>query len=188
MPMSRSEKLKRRAVNVFIAVLMVVFTIDGMPGLLRFHVFLQSKTDPILKAMGLWQGAWDLFAPSPDKLNIRLSAEVHYGDGSVFRWRSPDWRDKPRWYLLRHYRRQEYYDNVRMDVNRAAWPGLARHVLQLAEEQQATGPGPVRVALTRYWWTVPEVRTGFVLTTNINQPMNAYLFHLEVFPEMPGAQ
>lgn len=180
--MNTADKLKRYAVNAFIACIIILFTIDGMPGLLRSHALLQEKIDPVLKVTGLWQGPWNLFAPEPDKENIRVSAEVLYPDGSVFRWRSPDWKDQSRWHRFRNFRKQEYYDNARRDVNQSAWPALARHVLQLANQQHGSEFPPAQISLTRHWWTIPDPKEKFVRIARINEPMESYQFYHQAFP------
>ena len=186
--MNKIAKIRRYAVNTFIACIIIVFTIDGLLALNTFHAVVQKQLDPLLKATGLWQGPWDLFAPTPDKENIRLSAEVLYPDGSVFRWQSEDWKEQARWYRFRRFRIQEYYDNARRDSNRAAWPGLARYVLQLAAEQPPSELSPIQVKLTRHWWTVPNPKMKFVRVANINEPMGSYQFYREVLSSPPGAR
>ncbi|MGB0581521.1 MAG: hypothetical protein ACPGVU_17630 [Limisphaerales bacterium] len=187
-PMNKIDKLKRYAVNIFIVCIIALFTIDGMPDFITSHVMLRDNLNPILKKIGLWQGPWDLFAPEPDKENIRITAEVIYADGGVFKWSSPDWRKKSRWYLVRHYRRQEYYDNARRDVNQPAWPALARHVLQLAAEQPVSDDSPAQISLTRHWWIAPDPNEKFFRVANINEPMESTRFYHQAFPRIPDTR
>ena len=186
--MNKVDKLKRYAVNAFIGVIIVLFTIAGMPRLVRAHALLQDKIRPLLHYTGLWQAPWDLFAPEPDKTNIRVSAEVHYPDGSVFRWRSKDWHKESRWHRFRYFRQQEYYDNARRDVSQPAWPALARHLVQMAEEQHDSNHSPTHISLTRHWWTIPNPKLKLTRIANINEPMQSYQFYHQAFPGNTNAR
>ncbi|MGK0187931.1 MAG: hypothetical protein ACI9R3_003722 [Verrucomicrobiales bacterium] len=111
--------------NIFIASFLAAILIDGLPQAGQFHRKLKELIDPILDATGLWQESWRLFAPEVDKENVRLSAEILYEDGSISQWTSPDWTKMSAWEKFIRFRELEFYDSIRLDVNRGAWRSFA---------------------------------------------------------------
>jgi hypothetical protein len=123
--------------------------------------------DPMVNALGLNQN-WNVFAPEPRKESIGLRARVTFADGGHTTWRPYVGGD-----LIGHYRDYrwgKYMENVRLDSNRALWPGLAAWVARTAEEDE--GRTVARVVLIRRWREVrpPGARTN-------QGPQQQYLFY-----------
>ena len=107
------------AVNTFLAVLLLLMAIDMLP---QAPAALHSAVQPLLVRLGLDQGPYHLFAPTPDAINTRLRAEIKYRDGQQAVWESPAWRELPlaqRWTGFRH---QEWLDHMTMRPDPAIEP------------------------------------------------------------------
>lgn len=159
---SGRARLEKAAVNVMLVSLLTLFVIDALPASTTLHATLQQETDALLDVTGLWQGRWNLFAPEPDKVNTAISAEFTYADGSVRRWRSPDWRRLGVLRRKRLFRHMEYFDAVRQDDNDEVWGDLAQWLAR-TEGQASGGAFPVRVDLTRHATVIPPPAPGLGL-------------------------
>jgi len=154
----RSFALEKMLATPVIVGAIVLFSIEGLPDLGPFHVRLRAAIRPLLYRTCTWTGSWGFFAPGVDKTNTRVSAEIRFDDGTSVSWRQPDWPSLSGWERFVRFKQMDYYDNVRLDANRDAWPGLARWLAAGAEARRAsTGSASrvVRVELTRAWAEVP---------------------------------
>jgi hypothetical protein len=102
-------RLKLCAINAFIAVALALMLIDSLPGSPQA---LQLAIQPVVRRMGIAQGPWSMFAPEPDRLNLRMRAEITYRDGKTAEWRSPDWRSQPLAQRWREHRHQEFGEMI----------------------------------------------------------------------------
>ncbi len=180
--MNRGTSVKRWIINAFIVCILNLFFIDAIPAVHLLHERAQARIDPFLDKTGLWQSRWNLFAPEPDTVNTYLGAEITYADGSFSRWRSPNWRQLTPGERFRRFREMEYYDSVRMDSNRSAWPGLAQSILKKASSDNSN-KRPVKIVLTRYWWDIPDMKEEFVAQADINKNMRSFEFYTKEFIE-----
>lgn len=152
----------RPALRIGILAVAALILIDATPTTCALHASLKQGIDPLVNMTGLWQGSWQLFAPDVDKQNARVEAEVLFSDGARARWRSPDWPRLSGWQRFVLFRHQEYYDNIRLERNRALWPTLARHIARtLAPPEGNTRV--VQVKLLRRWANVPKLEPGAAL-------------------------
>ena len=78
--------------------------IDAMPQYTRLHGRAKQWVDPLLDVTGLWQGSWELFAPKPDYVNIKILAIIQWNDGTETVWGQPDWNDMSPWQKMRAFR------------------------------------------------------------------------------------
>lgn len=161
-------RLEKGAVNVLLVSVLTLFAMDALPASTAIHAELQRDADPLLDVTGLWQGRWNLFAPEPDKVNAWISAEFTYADGSVRRWRSPDWRGQGVLRRARLFRHMEYFDGVRLDDNEQAWEALAQWLARTEGRQASGGAFPVRVDLTRHWTVIPPPPPGLGLLDRVD--------------------
>src|SRR5688500_12947717 len=95
-------RLKLIAINAFIAAIVAFMLIDSLP---QSPQALQLAVQPIVQRIGVHQGPWSMFAPDPDRLNLRMRAEITYRDGQTAEWHSPEWRSQSlgeRWTRHRH--------------------------------------------------------------------------------------
>jgi hypothetical protein len=149
----------RPALRIAILAVAALIAIDATPTTCALHEGLKEGIDPLTDMTGLWQGSWQLFAPNVDKQNVRVEAEVLFSDGTRARWRSPDWPRLSGWQRFVLFRHQEYYDNIRLERNRAVWPTLAQHIARTLTPVQGEARA-VRVTLLRRWSNIPKLEPG----------------------------
>ena len=111
---------------------------------------------PYICSTGLWQD-WAMFAPNPLTINVTISAEVLFADGSLQTWKCPQMVELG---FLRKYRKERYRkwtDHVRPDANSRLWPDVARWV---ARTHFKSGNPPRTVSLVRHWAEIPPPLPG----------------------------
>jgi hypothetical protein len=113
------------SVLVFLGVPMLL---DSVPQYTLLHGQLRQGVDPLLDVTGLWQGGWELFAPSPDHVNVKVGAIVRWQGEPDTLWEQPSWHDMSPWERIRHFRQMSYYDNLVHSSNAAAWPPFCEHL------------------------------------------------------------
>ena len=155
-----SGVLKRRLTNLFLGAWLLLLLVDALPRTSLLHQRLKNRVDPFLDVTGLWQGSWRLFAPNPDKIDTRMTAEISYADGSTRSWQSPDWRDMSSCRKFVNFRAMEYYDTVRRNENSAAWQSLADYLARTVPAAGGSFIQPTKVKLARLWSLVPPVEEG----------------------------
>lgn len=137
------------AANLFIIFHLAAFFAWCLPIQSLIVSNFKNRIKPYMFATGLFQG-WDMFAPDPLRLNIRVDAEITYRDGSVRAWQYPR-MDKLGFvdrYFKERYRKYatEY---LRVDEYAALRPDSAR-LLARVNNDQPSNP-PVTVTLFRSW-------------------------------------
>lgn len=112
---ARGSAWKRIAVKIFVLVLVSVIAVDTAPVSmvandqpLSFIYEIKVRLRPVLRAIGLWQGEWQLFAPDPVLSNSwwtieakgPLAAELRATDDQLsgtlqltdgYSWNTPFW-------------------------------------------------------------------------------------------------
>ena len=175
----RPTDRSRRVANVFQATLLFVLLSSGLPTLHPAQDALRGALDPLVDGVGLWQSQWELFAPEPDKVNVRVVGFVEFADGVTAGWRSPDWRSMSAAARFRHFRLAEFVDGIRLDSNRGAWPAFARWVAREVQHPDGGDAPPVRVTLWRYWVVIPEPESSL---SKLSDPLPMQLqneFHVQ---------
>jgi hypothetical protein len=118
-------RLKLWAINAFIALVAAGMLIDSLP---QSPEAVKLALQPLLRRTGLQQGPWTMFAPGPDKLNVRIRAEVTYRDGKKAEWTTPAWREQSLWERWVKHRHQEYSETILMQEGIAGLGPWMRHV------------------------------------------------------------
>lgn len=164
---------RKHAASLFIACFMALSAIDAMPVVFVGHQRLKAAVDPVLDALGLWQGDWQLFAPNPRNINVSISARF-VGEGAPQEWRSPDWRSLTlvqKFFLVRH---MKFMELIRLDQHASAWHRFADYPVRQLPPQARQGV--VRVELTRHWRETPDPRDEWIPAGTTVQPDQHYLF------------
>jgi hypothetical protein len=118
-------RFKLWAINAFVALAVAFMLVDSLP---QSPEALKRAIQPIVQPLGIQQGPWSMFAPTPDRLNIQVSAEITYRDGQQAIWTTPEWREQPlgkRWVMHRH---QEFSDTIIMQESMPALEPWMRHL------------------------------------------------------------
>ena len=149
----------RIAVHTFVAIFLATTFTDAIAPINPLHQSIENQLGPILDFTGLWQSPWDLFAPEPDKINIRVSASFVYQDGSSGTWYSPDWTRMSIFQRMLHFRDMEFIDGIRRDNNKGAWESFADY---LAREQTKQGRQVKHIVLARHWGLLKPPSEAFL--------------------------
>lgn len=168
------SRLRLYAVNALLAAFLVLLAIDVLP---QSPGALQRAIQPLLVRLGLDQGPYTLFAPSPDSINTRLLAEITYRDGQKATWISPTWRELPLVQRFTRYRQQEWLDHMALRPDPALEPWcryLARSMRpdladadRGAEVRLIAEEGRIPSATDKPWTTwrkLPPFGDGIVLS------------------------
>lgn len=146
--------IRRVGVNVFVAFLLGLMCLQGLP--LNMNAATNSA-----KWLGDWLGVghlgWSMFAPFPDRQNHRVTAEIMDSDDHVLQtWAMPRWPDHSAAERFRKHRWAEYYDNVWMNNNSNCWPALAQHIVRTSKLPRGLEAPPRQVRLIAETKTLPE--------------------------------
>jgi len=145
-PPTRSPR--RLAVNAFILVYVGTIFCWTLPVESRLSRFINGLTRPAVLALGVWQ-SWDLFAPDPRTMQVRMDATVTLRDGATRNWVFFQSEGLGPIARLRQERYRKWaHDNVRLDEKPELWAPTALFIArQFADERNP----PVRVELHRHW-------------------------------------
>jgi hypothetical protein len=170
-------RLQKSVASLFIVCFITLSVIDATPVVFVGHERLKTAVDPVLDALGLWQGDWKLFAPNPRSINVSISARFVGGDGPPLEWRTPEWRDLSlvqKFFLVRH---MKFVELIRLDENSSAWHRFADYpVRQLPPSARR---GVVRVELTRHWRETPDPRVEWIPAGTVVRPEQHYRFFMK---------
>lgn len=168
--MTRRRKL---AAGAFIVCFVTVSIIDATPAVSDAHARLQERLDPMLDALGLWQGDWQLFAPNPRGVNLWISARM-VGEGAPLEWRSPEWRDLGPFRKLFFVRHMKFVELIRLDENRDAWEAFADYPLRQVPPEARRAV--TRVELHRHWRDTPSPRVEWIPAGTHVRPDRGFMF------------
>ncbi|RLS56736.1 MAG: hypothetical protein DWH91_05920 [Planctomycetota bacterium] len=124
----------RRLVYGVLVILSCLMLPDAIPQYTLLHGKLREWTDTVLDVTGLWQGSWELFAPTPDHVNVRVGATMTWEEGADTEWMQPDWHSMSPLARTRYFRQMSYYDNLARLANEHSSSAFCEH---LAREQTA---------------------------------------------------
>jgi len=114
-------RLRLIGINLLIATVLVLVAIEALP---QSPLAVRAAVQPLTERVGLAQ-SWNLFAP-PDRMNIRLRAEITYRDHQTAHWRSPDWPALSPTRRFVMHRRLEWLDQLFTAGNSPAFTSWAR--------------------------------------------------------------
>lgn len=172
-PTSPTSRPPGRLAQLLLVLWLAVVVVDGLP------LWDQGRQwiDPVLDKTGLWQGPWNLFAPEVDKVNIRVGATIHFADGQISQWRSPEWQDMGAVDRFLKFREMEWVDGIRIDDNRGAWDSFAAYLAKQALHPRGANVPVARVRMTRYWAEIPPPERGVIPAEPYLQFRGARTFH-----------
>ena len=121
--------MRRYCLNALIAAFLVAVAIDTLP---QHPPALHRALTPSLVRLGINQDTWSLFAPSPDRVNTRISAEVTYRDGESRLWQSPDSALDSAWKKWVGHRHVEWHDHIANHKHEQMYEAWCRHIARAA--------------------------------------------------------
>jgi hypothetical protein len=169
------HRIRLYAINTFIATIVALVVIDTLP---QSPAALRLAVVPFLVRLGIDQGPWNLFAPTPDRVNTRLRAEITYRDGERRQWQGPEWRHVSPLQKWVGHRHREWFEHLALQAGIPAWESWCRHLArrQRPELDDADRDAEVRLiyqeahippAENRPWPSIrepAEFDDGWVLT------------------------
>lgn len=163
----------RLLITAFLAFHIVAVLLWLTPAMTLNKAFLRL-TRNYISWVGLWQN-WGMFAPEPSRLNIYISAEIVYRDGTLEEWSFPRMNklDLFSRYYMERYRKFEEY--AHLDSFDGLWPDIAVWVARQHNRNPANPP--VRVTLTRHWWIVPPPPPNGDISHDPPHQWNHYTFY-----------
>jgi hypothetical protein len=147
--------LKRAGIQVFILFHVIAFACCCLPIQSLLVTNVKERTTPYLAAFGLFQN-WDMFAPDPLRLNIRVEAMITFLNGETRIWKFPQMHELG--YVDRYFReryRKYATEYLRVDAYAGLRPDAARYVARL--HNQPSNP-PVTVEFFRSWSEMKPMR------------------------------
>ena len=123
-------RVRLYAINTFIATIVAILVIDALP---QSPLGLQMLLRPVLARLGIGQGPWTLFAPDPDRMNLRLRADITYRDGERRTWVMPDWRKVSAWEMFVTHRQRAWWNHIVSQDGGPTWEPSCRY---LARQQR----------------------------------------------------
>jgi hypothetical protein len=158
-PLSRGDRLKRIAINIFLVFHILAITCWciplEIPGILTARKFVR----PYFLWSGLFQ-SWDMFAPTPKSANTYVEAQIRYKDGTEKVWTLPRMQSLGLTHKFIKERYRKFEDNLVDDANDAILTDVSRHIAR----SQSTPGNPVKLVVLVYNWSffAPDANGSFV--------------------------
>ena len=151
-------------VNALVALLLIAVAIDTMP---QAPFALRLRVHRLLVPLGIAQGPWNLFAPQPDSMNLRVRAEITYRDGVRRDWEAPQWHKLSPLARWTAHRRHTWIDRLVTQEAAPAWEAWCRYLAREQRPEFAEADrgatvrviyreGPIRTAELRPWRSIRE--------------------------------
>ncbi len=135
-------------VNLFIVFHLAAFFAWCLPIQSLIVTNFKNRIKPYMLASSLFQ-SWDMFAPDPLRLNLRVDAEITFRDGQTRSWAFPQMNELgfvDRYFKERYRKYSTEY--LRADGYEGLRPDAARYLARLHNDP--SNP-PVKVTLFRSW-------------------------------------
>jgi hypothetical protein len=138
--------------------------------MLRIHLPLDAKfigatyrpVDAYLSFFSIYQD-WMMFAKNPARLNIYLTADVEFDDGTrdTYVFPKPTELSLLEKYIYGERFRKIISESIRRDDNRFMWPDTAKFALRKLRDRNFAKL-PLRVHLNRHWYVTPAMEQEFL--------------------------
>jgi hypothetical protein len=135
----------------------------------RVHLPLDSKyfstlyrpIDSYLSFFSIYQD-WFMFAPNPSKLNLYITAEVEFDDGSkdIYEFERNSMGSLSQKYISGERYRKFTSESLRKDKNSYLWKDAAKFALRKLKNKSFSKI-PLKVHLTRHWDEIPNMEKEF---------------------------
>lgn len=166
-------------------ILITTFILFNFLTMLRIHLPLNTKAftnlyrpiDTYLSMFSIYQD-WMMFAPSPNRYNFFITADVEFADGQKDTYKFPrtsemSFQEK---YLHGERFRKITFEGIRMDEFKFMWPDAARFALRKMKDTHSDKI-PVKVSLVRHWERVPDMETEFRKHGEMAHKYDNYTFY-----------
>lgn len=172
--MSRNKK--------FIVSFFIVFNFLAM---LRVHLPLDAKffstlyrpVDAYLSFFSIYQD-WMMFAKNPSRINVYMSADVEFDDGTkdTYIFPRPTHMRLIDKYISGERFRKILSEAIRRDDHRYMWADTAKFALRKLREK-SFHKVPLKVHLIRHWNETPDVNKTFIPHLSKSQKYESFKFY-----------
>lgn len=143
----------------------------------RFFSLVYKPVDAYLSFFSIYQD-WLMFAPDPNRLNIKLSAVIEFDDQSKTEYKFPD---SSRMSLAQKYTGGEKFrklisEGISKDKNRFMWKDASKFVLRQVRDENL-GKIPLKVKLIRHWYETPDINKQFISHKQRAEKFESYVFY-----------
>lgn len=146
----------RRVRDLALGLVVVASVIDIAPNwLIPGLGAVESVVAAPLRAAGLWQGNFRLFAPDADRTNEWLEVEVVWADGTTSVWQSWDWRARGFVERIARGHAQKYVEQVANPRAVLLHRGLARWAQRTLTPPSGVRQTAASVRIVRHYWVAP---------------------------------
>ncbi len=97
---------------------------------------------------------WNMFSPNPSDLDVYMSAQITYQNGTQKTWVFPRMHSLGILAKYQQERFRKFIENAHLDVHSAVWPYVAKFAARANNNQPTTNP-VVHVELIRTWQVIP---------------------------------
>lgn len=154
--------LKKTLISSFIVFNILTMIRCHLPLDYTFFSSIYKKVDVYLDFFSIYQD-WMMFSPDPAKVDVYMTAEVEFDDGSKDQYEFPR---TPKLSLVDKYLYGERYrkiieESIRRDDHSFLWADTAKFVLRKVKDRNFHKI-PLRVHLTRHWSETPDVQKKFI--------------------------
>ena len=149
--------MRRFAANLLILSALYVMFFWSLPDS-AFRTHMVNPTLATVNYLGLQQW-WNLFAPSPGKMNTQLEGRIWTRDGRKMTWTPPLSEELGFMGSLRQEQYHKYSEYLRGDSFSAFWPDFAKYLARETALRNGLTPGShtlLKVELIRRWSTIPD--------------------------------
>jgi hypothetical protein len=135
--------MKRMAINLFLIFHLAVIFCWAMPVNSRLVTGVRPLIAPYMVWSGLAQG-WNLFAPNPLGMNLRMEVEITYQNGQTSLWKFPRPQDYGYIKMYTLERQHKFsLDSLQNDKLGYLRPDAARYIARLNNTQENNPPATI---------------------------------------------
>lgn len=143
----------------------------------KFFSTLYRPVDTYLSFFSLYQD-WMMFAPNPGKVNIFMTADVEFSDGTQGTYKFPDPTEMS---IYEKYSSGEKFrkiisEGIRKDSNQFMWQDTAKFALRQLRSESFSKI-PIKVHLNRHWDEIPNIKKKFRSHHIVNNQYVKYTFY-----------
>lgn len=170
------SSFKKIVISGFILFNILAMVRVHLPLEARFFSVIYKPVDAYLSFFSIYQD-WMMFAKNPSRINVYISAEAEFDDGTKDTYVFPrptelGLGDK---YTFGERYRKILSEAIRRDDHSYMWPDTAKFALRKMRERNLNKV-PLKVHLFRHWNETPDLEKEFVPHLTKSQNYDSFKF------------
>ena len=153
----RGKRAGRAIIHLFVCfhvVAVASWALTSPASTAPLNRMIRTRLGPYMEPTALRQ-QWTMFAPNPLMENVRLEAEVSFGDGATITWRFPR-VDEMGWFERYRAERHRKWASERLAAGKPPAPVLDAAARYVARQVARSGNPARKVELVRYMARIPS--------------------------------